>query len=293
MPKISVLTVTCRADPKVYAYMVQALNNQKFRDFEWILVDDHYEQTKDMVKKLVADTFLCVHMPPQIIPPYFARAAALNDGLTYCDGKIVYFMCDYSIPMPECLGRHWEVQERYGGVMLTGRRVKIEMELEEFLRKVKVDEPVQWSDFNIQFFETGDGNGWKLEWKRLTKNIYEVVDKVDGAKRFMTGRNDSCPLDVLLKVNGVNEVFDGCWGQDDPDLDVRLMASGMRFLIDKGSQCLELPHKSAEKKQVRSHEDSVLLADMVAKWGIEANRKWVIAMPRDLKAEREELRKGH
>ncbi|GAG63016.1 unnamed protein product, partial [marine sediment metagenome] len=64
-PKITVLTIIYR--PGYIDSMVAALEAQTFREFEWVLVDDLYEQRKDLVKDYIGGAFPLTHIPPRKI----------------------------------------------------------------------------------------------------------------------------------------------------------------------------------------------------------------------------------
>ena len=273
-PAITILTPTC--DLLYKDRQIEALEKQTFRDFEWVIVDDAYEQNKG-----VQASFPVKHIPPQNPVLYVALAAAMNDGIALVEGEIVYFMNDYVIPEPTCLERHWEVQQKMGGCMLSGGEwIMEDIPPLEFLIK---DGQIITRDYRIALFE----NGFK-EWKAIDDGLYEVGR--EGVQNWWAGRNDSCPLEALLACNGFDEAFDGMWGGHDADIANRLMTYGLKYYIDKKSRCKSYSHPRGRKKQVRSQEmqqsfQYTIINPKVEKGIYTANTEFLVMIPRNLREE--------
>jgi len=258
MPKITVLTTSYR---DIYRDLqATALARQSFDDFEWVFVDDLYESMRYKMVELTKGKIKLIHIPPEETSPFFAKASALNDGLVHSSGKIVYFMNDYVVPHRDCLKRHWEMQGRYGGVMLSGHAVTVEAaDLDLLDKPVRAGSDGRMGLFDEDIFPKGV----------LETGVYECFRH--GVQNWFNGRNDSCPIKPLIECNGFDEQFDGAWGGEDADMAQRLMTYGMRFILDKYSKCIEFPHVSGGKPSNRlpqEQRDMQILIDRRVKEGI-------------------------
>lgn len=134
MLEVTCLTIAYR--PGYVDTMVQALKAQTLdpKNWEWILVDDLWERRHDAVARHINGAFQFQHLPPREIHPYSATGIAINTGLAWGQGKLVYFMADYMYPNPRCLQRHWEIYQEFGpkvyisgpiidGITIEGRSV--------------------------------------------------------------------------------------------------------------------------------------------------------------------------
>lgn len=241
MPEISVITGVCRST--YIQKQIEYLSKQTFKDFEWVVVDEQYMQNKGLKAG-----FPIIHIPPKNPKPYFAKASCLNDGLTLASGKLIYFMNDYVLPMKSCLQRHWEIQEKYKGIMLSGRAYKIDIKPEDIKENVRY----KTTDYRMHLFD----QGW-FSWTPIEEGLFEVDRR--GIENWMNGRNDSCPLEPLLDCNGFDESFDGRWGNEDADMAYRLMTYGLKFFMDKQSAVMEFPHQSGERAAIRTEAEQQAL----------------------------------
>ena len=148
MPKISVLTATCHND--YLPYQVRALQAQSFREFEWVIVDDNYDKD-NYLGNLIGNSFPFTHIPPREFKPYVSIALALNSGLVYCSGKVVFFMCDYIIPDYECLARHWEIHEKYPRAIISGRSISVDFH--PSILESGIQDKFMGSDYRMGLFD--------------------------------------------------------------------------------------------------------------------------------------------
>ena len=274
MIKISVLTPTCR--DQFTEVQVKALKQQSFKDFEWVLVNDLYERTKDKITSLINDAFRVTHIAPSIRESYPVIASACNDGLIHAKGELVFFMNDYVIPHPDCLARHWGIYQKYPDAMISGRGLQVGFKPEEIETKIGNEVVV---DYRTSLF---DNNFFKRE--RIEPDLYEAFR--DGIQNWWAGRNDSAPLEAILNCNGFDETFDGRWGGQDADLAQRLMTYGLRFLLDMKSICLEFEHIHGIKKAIRTEKEQQAFQETII------NRKvregiYTSGISRDLKEARQ------
>lgn len=234
--KISILTITAR-DLGMIDYQREYLNAQTFKDFEWILVDDNETKLK------VGDaSFPIIHISSKEKKPYFAAGAAMNTGLIHAQGELIYFMADYILPHPDCLTRHWQTHLKYPNAFISGRCWEVDITAEEFQQLNKI---FHYNDYRLSLFEHN-----YFKWSRIDGDIY--ASERAGVQNFWTGRNDSAPLEAILKCNGMDEQMDGAHGYSDEDLAQRMAILGLGYIIDLGSLCWQFPHKLESKPALRS-----------------------------------------
>jgi len=287
-PKISVLTIIYR--PGYIDSMTEALRNQTFKDFEWILVDDLWEQRKEILKGYVDGSLNLKHIPPREIKPYATTCLALNTGIIHAEGELIYLLADYMYPHPRALERHWEVYSKYGprvlisgplidAIVASGRSVWDGAPFENIAIKndegniITYPEPTPPISFPLKdnFEEPTPENlisifkeTFKPAWPKTFPPDWRLghISKVSIDKNLFEndnpdwfwGRNDSAPLEALLDVNGFNETFDGRRGGADADLGARLRKYGCRLLVDREVPCYMLPHPVRKRANI-SEED--------------------------------------
>lgn len=317
-PKISVLVIIYR--PGYIDSMTEALRNQTFKDFEWILVDDLWEQRKEIIKEYVGGSLNLKHIPPREIKPYATTCLAGNTGFIHAEGKLIYIMPDYIYPHPRVLERHWEIYSKYGpkvtisgplidAIVASGRSVwagaspmTVEIKNDEgeivtypeytppisFPLKDNFEEPTPENLISI-FKEP-----FKPTWPETVLPDWRLghISKVSIEKNlcendnpdWFWGRNDSAPLEALLDINGLDEAFDGRRGGADADLGARLMKYGCRLLVDREAPCYMLPHPVRKRANI-SEEDRLKRV---------AEKRKIQPIPNDysLRAERAKLGLG-
>ncbi len=261
----------------MFPLQVKMLKEQSFKDFELVFLNDLYELRKDDISKIIGDAFPYTYLPPHKISDNFAPGAAWNDLFTYARGELLYFMADYIVPHPDTLGRHWETHLKYPKTFISGRCWEVNITPQEFAAAKQY----QYNDYRLSLFEHS-----YFRWSRLEENIYGS-DKA-GVQNFWTGRNDSCPLDAILKCNGFDEQFDGAHGYHDEDLAHRLTNLGLEYIIDLGSLCWQFKHQLSTKKPLRSDEEQHRLCKLTLIPQRIASGEYRVNPDRDLIKERDE-----
>ena len=240
MPKISVLTVTGR--DLYQAFQVVALQSQTFQDFEWVFVDDLYEERKDEIKEMVHGTFPLIHMPQKNIVDYFAVGAGHNDGFIQCRGELIFFMIDYCIPEVHCLERHWELYQKYPKAFFSGSCYEVPFLPQERPTSAILSLP----NYRVNLFTSGYHH-----WHHTSDGIFSV--EADGVQDWWGGRGDSASMEAILKCNGIDEQIDGGHGYHDDDLAQRMRIAGYEYLIDTKAIVFSYPHTpGGGKKLLRS-----------------------------------------
>ncbi len=252
--KISIVSIVGRETDLMTPHQVNALRGQSFQEFEWVVVDDHYERNKDWLVWQVKNAFPLTHISPQHVVDYFAPGAAFNDGFVHSRGQIVYFMADYVMPHKDALVRHWDLHQRFPNHMVSGRALDVDFPIEELASQ----KSFQGSDYRMGLFVNH-----LFQWDFIEQGLYSAYR--DGAQNFWTSKNESAPLDAILAVNGVDEQFDGGYGYHDDDLAQRLMTYGCGYLIDLVSSCLVFKHPSGAKAKLRDQAEQQKFKDVLIK----------------------------
>jgi len=261
MPKISVLTPTFK--PGYIKMNVEALVNQAFKDFEWILIDDLYDLRGKVVKEYLDTTGLeYTYKPPRKLVDYFDCSGALNSCILYAKGELLYFMNDYEYPLKTTLARHWYLYKKYGPkAFFTGLIASyayLEIPNLEWIN-IYVPHRKYWLNMFTGKIDYRKLNLYpeKMPYEmELESLVYEVKNMEElwntKTRGFWAGRNDSCPLELALELNGFNECLSGVWGGQDNDFHERLMvAYGAKYIKDGNLEnlSLELPNPFAGKKR--------------------------------------------
>jgi hypothetical protein len=96
--------------------LFHGFEQQTFKDFELILVDNLYKYRKDQVTEYARQfSFPVKYVEPfNNIFPINAYQHSMNTGLVYANGKIAYLSCDFAWPQPNCLAEHAEFHQSTG-----------------------------------------------------------------------------------------------------------------------------------------------------------------------------------
>ncbi len=243
MPKISVLTVSGRRSYQ--QFQVNALKAQTFKDFEWVFVDDLYDERKEEMAKLVDSAFPFTHLHQKEVVDYFAVGAGNNDGFVRCRGELIFFMIDYTILEVHCLERHWALYQKYPKSFFSGSVYDMPFRPDEMPTAAVLNLP----NYRINLFTSGYHH-----WSFIEDGIYGVAD--DGLQDWWSGRNDSAPLQAILECNGMDERFDGGHGYHDDDLAHRMSSAGYQYYIDTKAIAFSFPHiPGGGKKILRSEKE--------------------------------------
>ncbi len=230
MPAITVMTTTGR--DLFRKENAEYLKEQTFRDFEWLLVDDLYNEKAEAMSGFVGNNFPFIHMIPKKIAPYIVAGAAINDGLVRVNGELIVFKADYMMLHPTCLKRLWETHCKYPKAMLSGRAIEVGFHPSELLGKKGA---FTGRDYRMSLFTNG-----LFHWSYLSENLYGIGR--DGAQNWWAGKADAAPLEAVLDCNGMDEQYDGHYGYLDDDLANRLMTYGLDYIFDTEALAFEFIH---------------------------------------------------
>ena len=240
MKKVSVLTPTYRALAQLETVKESLLKQTMPPEhFEWVIVDDHYEEHRTEVKAWGLP-FDVVHVPPRRLVEQAAGCMARNTGFAHSRGDLVFIVNDYVQLTNPVLERHYELFERYGPkVLISGPFLPAECprctDSPSIPREIWV-KPCQRCGREMVVFQ-----GRSIELSYHDEGVGEIRSR-DLAGNFYAGLNDSVGLEATLDVNGMDERRDGYSLGGDFDFAVRLLNSGCRYIIDRLVPCIVHPH---------------------------------------------------
>lgn len=209
MPKVTVVLCTKRMTPH-FEWALESLNNQTFRDFEYIIIDGMHAQRKDAVKSLIeskAPSYPCMHIPDKPTRWRDKRPAlcnARNTALTFAKGDYIVFHDDCCKMPANWLESHMKWLTM--GFLVAGSWIGYQKE-----------DPY------------GKGVVGPYGWEERTKLIHKAKTVSGG---WLYGCNFSFPLKVALDINGFDEILDGEMGQDDVNFGIRAERKGYNIIYD-------------------------------------------------------------
>lgn len=256
MVSISVIIPTARESfpiiglPHVYVLepTFRSLEKQSFRDFEVIVVDALYPSKREWIEKHKW-SFPVKYVPPRANHRFWLErglwnvAGMLNTALLHAEGELIVRMDDCSeAPDSNYLQKFWDAYEK--GYFALAMHTRYRNGKQAY--------------YNSEYEKEGYEFQRETETRReILKNFYKPGEPVRDtrwptveAKGKMTAPPEwfygfsSFSLEAALKINGFNELFDGCKGQEDQDFGIRLAMNGYKgvFLLDKDLWVIEHEH---------------------------------------------------
>lgn len=280
MISVSAICVTHR--PGYIDTLVGSLSQQTLSQDKWefILVDDLFDQRKEAVKKYVLGKIKNFkHMPPKELKSFSAAVSALNTGIMHAQGELIYLINDSIYLSPRCLERHYEVYQKYGPKVLisgpvidalvaSGQSVYLGARPVFFTPPIPVklkdnfDEAVEDNFISVfaEPFVPPVVSPRLPDWRlgaianaQIEEHLFENTSRLGGSW-WWAGRNDSAGLEALFIINGFDESFEGRYGAADGDAGQRMIWTGCRYLVDIEAPCYMLIHP-IRKRDVISEEN--------------------------------------
>lgn len=222
-PKISVCMHTASRDNFLKGIGVNSaldmyiyfMNKQSFKDFEFILIDGHYEENRDEFSKIKTD-FIFKHVPIHDDHRYWYDMGVVhissikNTGILYADGELLVTVDDAEIFPSNILEGYWNYYKNKGLYLCAAhKRVKVSANL------LDID------GFNLNGEIYVNDSRWR-----------EDCSIVVPMPSTWTYAGTSYSLEDALKLNGFNEKMDGCKSLEDVEFGMRLEVLGRTFAYD-------------------------------------------------------------
>jgi hypothetical protein len=201
--------------------LFDSLDCQTCKDFELIISDALFNERRQEISELAKSySFRIVHISQSpnkwIDNGYTAICNAQNKGIAYASGKVCFNIGDgHQFLTKESIERIWHWYEKgfCAQGIFTVYNAKGAVRYKSGKNAGKLDR-----DIRANFVERGDGC-----------YFHKWADLFYGCSSY--------PMEVCLKVNGYNELFDGQKALDDVDFGNRLSNAGFNnFVIDKRIQ---------------------------------------------------------
>jgi glycosyltransferase involved in cell wall biosynthesis len=206
--KLSLVTCTKRAVPH-FEWSIETLNNQTFKDFEYIVIDGLYnerkEETLNLFKAQAKFPFLYIPDKPS---PWLdigpALSNARNTGFIFANGQQVVFCDDDCKLNPDVLEKHNQWAER--GYAVSGTFISHQ--------------------------NTNPDGTWNEGIYGLEHRAKQVTVPSDCPGSWLYGANFSVPIDAATEVNGNDELYCGEMGGEDCDFGMRIQRIGCQTAFD-------------------------------------------------------------
>jgi len=256
MPYLSVIVPIVRIGG--LDVLFDGLERQTFRDFELVLSDMLHPRRKQTVaERATRYSFPIRHVEPVNNRfPLNCYSHVVNSGVVNCTGEIAVITCDYMWLDPECLAKHATHHRSMPGTGLMGmyRNVpslpihpNIPHSFDDY--GPNGDWKLDPNDLHGQFVADA-WNKWADKYEKdylagtLDPFMWSVYDQeflslrsdprhmdwtdqgcvVSGAipPQYSDLKNDSVAVEALLRINGLDEDFDGSHGWQDSEVAERL-----------------------------------------------------------------------
>jgi len=257
-PKISVIYPTCRIGG--VDILVDAMENQSFKDFEVILVDELYDFRKGMVDDYAKKHGVNIrHVKPKHLKGVpFQLANNMNTGLLWAEGELIVVLEDYMWAGADWLKMHWDLYRKFSTLVVGNLRFVPLPETKWETRPI-----MRNRQFHIKEEEIAEGwiSIFKKEFKGDTEKLerqvyiddYRKLDGfggplIDGRYKFIEGKwfwgNMSIPLETILNLNGWDEHYDGGHGYREIDVGERAELLGQKILYDPENRIYHFDHSA-------------------------------------------------
>lgn len=256
--KVSIITPTYR-DTELLLKQAYNLCRQTMPhdDFEWLLIDDFYEDRKEKVASWQTP-FPVRHLPPRVYSEYRVPSTLINGALVEAQGELIYFMSDFMQMSDQVLARHWELYQRFGPKVMIGGPIVI-AECPACMAENGKTWPIP--DDTLFAFPCQSCSVPMVYMRQrafeygIEPGLGETFNHDVMRQSFWVGRNESVPLECLLAVNGLDEDLDGRGG--DGDLGTRLMNYGCRFLLDRMEIVMMHSHQRGKEDRPRQERPQI------------------------------------
>lgn len=234
LPKISVITVTKRHGGIDVAY--NSLRKQTFKDFEWILVDELYDERKDEVAEYVKDIKIKHIKPrPKEEGHVWNLAHAYNDGFKQCEGELVVGYDDFIWLKGNALELFWEDYQAHPEAIFTGTG-----------HKAPAPATVN-PEGKITIFEK--------PYTQIPVGIKEADTRIDGNQDLIEVNHtywelawSAIPRKVLYDLGGFDEEADRHYCGQDRNFGLRVFLSNRKVFLDKRNENIGLHHQTFDPR---------------------------------------------
>jgi glycosyltransferase involved in cell wall biosynthesis len=237
--------------------MLDSLEKQRFKDFEYIIVDGLYDKRKTEVEKILKDYSFPItyvkdkpwfHSEEEQVGKRPGLSSARNTGVIHARGELMAWHDDNTYLPPDWLSRHVKLFEAgFDGVAGLSHGTYNSLGLEQYRGLYLVNGkptsdkrciPCQVEGKDCDHVEkTGELTLIKDYRKDYVGNPLTVGDEIYNVLPvgWLYGCNMSIRTEYVLKINGFPEEFCGQMGSEDSFTTVCLQRAGAKLLLDRKS----------------------------------------------------------
>jgi len=255
-PLVSVNMCTIRPKPR-FRLMLDSLEKQTFRDFEYIICDGLYNKRKDEMEKLFRNySFPIVYVKDK---PWFHNeeekvgtrpglSSARNTGVIHARGELIAWHDDNTFLPNDWVSRHVKAfNGGFDGMAGLDHGVYSPGALESYLADRYPQYVFEGKTINSNRCgpcQTEDKPCIHVEKIGSNKLIKDYRGDYDGEKimdynvlpvGWLYGANMSIRTKYILKINGFPEEFCGQMGSEDSFTTICLQRAGAKLVLDKES----------------------------------------------------------
>ena len=209
-----------------------ALSIQSFKDFEVIIAEDGMnEEMRSLINKWKSsDNFPVKHLTQEDIG--FRKNRILNGSIRNASSDHLIFFDGDCIPHSDFVKAHFE--NRAEKTVLCGRRVNLTKKISEKITKESIlnkeYEKFKLSEVIYSSLNKGKNEfNFNIEEGIIIKNR-SVRNIVTNQDEHILGCNFSIPKELLIKINGFNENYEGPGLGEDSDIEFRLRLINAKFI---------------------------------------------------------------
>lgn len=234
------------------------LGNQTFKDYEVIFVDALYERRKQLVEEHARKNNVPLkHIPPKKDTiPLHAPNNFENTGILASSGELIIMFGDYQYAPPDWIENHWQIHQNNPDLkMIVAGSLDIydHPDLKPGINHILTPNAYYafmeynfWPDINdkvmISVFRE-PFNPEMLKTLRVKVPDARGINPCPAHYTWIILKNDSAPIEVFEKLNGLDESLDFGSGYQDTDFAYRALTLGYRLQFDPSNKVYQLNHR--------------------------------------------------
>lgn len=240
-PLVTVVTPTIREG--WWEMMYHTLKRQTYKNFEWLIVDDHKEDRSDIAKGFdLPIRYIRGDKATGSYTKKHALARANNIALREANGELLVFLQDF-IAIPEH-GIEWlvNVYQDHPDALIAP------VDEYYFAQKPDTSNEVDWWPGELDIYT---GMAW-----RNVRQTFEGVRETDNPQDFEMNYC-AVPTKIAKKLNGWYEFFDDQMGFDNTEFAYRALQLGYKIIIDDTNvaRCIEAEGQNGRSTINRDYWD--------------------------------------
>jgi len=206
--KASIIISTYNGAKKI-PYLLNALLEQTFRDFEVIIIiDGSTDNTVETIETYL-NRFESIRFFYQ---ENSGRSKVRNRGVQEARGELIIFYDDDMVPACESVEKHIDIHRNHKDILLAGNPI-------EYVEPQKTE---------IQNYKAALVKQW-------TRKYEERLTSMNESNLFFTAANCSIPKTVFKQLNGFDERLTDA---EDYNLGWRALKMGIQVLFDKDNEAI-------------------------------------------------------